>query len=136
MSTRCQIGFYYGDNEQPFNKPSALIYKHSDGYEEGVMPELLEYLKDPENARNIGDPEYLSAWYLYKLMGGFEEKGYTSMGRIGFGICDGIHGDIEYYYAVYPDKVEIYETRGWDVDFDDFKLIKTVKLTKTINDVI
>jgi hypothetical protein len=38
MSTRCQIGFYpEKPTKDTLQNPDALIYKHSDGYPEGVV---------------------------------------------------------------------------------------------------
>ncbi len=37
------------------------------------------------------------------------------------------YGDIEYFYAVYPDRIEVYET-PFDGQLDTWKLIQTVNL--------
>lgn len=114
MSTRCQIGFYERE-EQDLNKPTVLLYKHSDGYPEGVMPFIVKFLRKDGAIGRRTDIEYLSAWFMYflikenvKEMRPFAEK-YNKDPEdfLGHGISDGFHGDIEYFYAVYPEKVLI-----------------------------
>ena len=41
MSTRCQIEFYDGEPVDA-GEPAARIYKHSDGYPEGILPMLTQ----------------------------------------------------------------------------------------------
>lgn len=97
MSTRSQIGFY--EPNKPLNKPTALIYRHMDGYPEGVLPDIMPILKDFDRNRGLGDVEYSSAWMVAKLKTDY----------LNVGICRSLHGDIEWFYAVYPDHVDIYD---------------------------
>lgn len=114
MSTRCQIGFYENEDIE-LNNPDVLVYKHSDGYPEGIMPMLVKFLRKNGAIGRRTDTEYLSAWFLYflikehvKEMTPFAKK-YNKDPEdfLGHGISDGFHGDIEYFYAVYPEKVLI-----------------------------
>lgn len=95
MSTRTQIGFYNGIADK-LSEPQVLIYKHHDGYLEGVLPVIVPILKDFQNNRGLSDIEYGAAWLVAKLKGDY----------LNIGICTRdhtFHGDIEYYYAVYSD---------------------------------
>jgi len=136
MSTRSQIGFY-GGTEKDLNNWQALIYRHSDGYPDGVLPDIMPFLKwwKKDTGRH-DDTEYTSArllQYMTNLHDGryqkhwekAEEKGLT--GVYGHGICKDFHGDIEYFYAVYPDRVDVYET---DFNFEGDKTIN--EITKKI----
>lgn len=134
MSTRSQIGIY-GNINSNLKGWNVLLYKHSDGYPENLEPLLMNYLKDPQTQRNLNDPEYLGAWLNHYMINEYimEAKEYYE-GRdepilnIGHGICDQLHGDIEYYYAVYPDRLEIYEVPFIEpINFKNFNLIKTIK---------
>lgn len=130
MSTRCNIGVYESE-KQLLNSPDVILYKHSDGYPEGTLPLLKKFMKNPSNDRNRNDYEYQSAWLLHSLMNGFIEDGinygYEIM-HIGYGICKEIHGDIEYYYAIYPNRIEVYKVEGFDKIYEDFKLLEKVMI--------
>lgn len=118
MSTRCQLGFYY--DEDKFNEPSALIYRHGDGHPDTVLSDLQPIILDFAKNRGCSDIEYFSAWVVAKL-----KDDYTNIG-----ICKGLHGDIEYYYALYKDRIDVYEAyNSGDITFDDIesKLLKTVE---------
>ena len=124
MSTRCQIEFSsIWENEKKEKKTeSILIYRHSDGYPEGVIPDLKNFLK--WNGNRITDIEYTAANFIYWSKRNteewmakdkwFKERGlnkwnepqdYNSPLLIGFGICekDDFHMDIEYFYNVITD---------------------------------
>jgi hypothetical protein len=62
MSTRCNIHFTQGE------KVRANIYRHSDGYPEGVLPDLDRFFEAVEKQTNgdtrFNDPEYLAAKYV------------------------------------------------------------------------
>lgn len=119
MSTRCQIQFIYN------NKEKVLTYRHSDGYLNGVVPDLVEFLK--WHAPRNDQFDYLVPNYFYwnkrwsekhydtyykqgsyesiphdkppieRVMGGNEHV------LLGYGLdADNLlHGDIEYFYKVY-----------------------------------
>lgn len=134
MSTRSQIGFYETKTQKLMN-PTAMFYKHSDGYPHGVLPTLVPFMHMFIDRRGGGaskelDARYASAWALYALMqehAGIvkqlaEDMGPRSfrfpdgMDMLGFEFC-GAHGhtdrkdfhiDIEYYYAVYADRIVVH----------------------------
>jgi hypothetical protein len=140
MSTRCQIGFYES-KEKSLEDFEALIYRHSDGYpdtEHGVVKAIAPFLKWWKSQRGIDDLEYLSARLLQWLCNNYDGKGYGHFkegdneytGIYGHGICKDFHGDIEYFYKIYPNAIEVYKVGNiWDkFDEKEFKLIKTVKI--------
>jgi len=120
MSTRCQIGFYEPEVKD-LNQWEALIYRHSDGYpdtQHGVIATVVPILKQFDKDRGLDDIEYASAWLVAKLKTDY----------LNIGICKGFHGDIEYFYAVYPDRMEVYDTRTMDSDPSQWKLLQTIGL--------
>ena len=101
MATRCMIGFYEADDK--FSKPTALIYRHLDGYPEGVLNDVIPILQDFDRNRGLDDVEYASAWLVAQL-----KDDYPNIG-----ICKHLRGDIEYYYAVYPGRIDVYEPKDF-----------------------
>lgn len=130
MSTRCQIGIYRGlDN---ISCPKVLLYKHSDGYPEGTIPLLKRYVKKIKNIRGW-DIEYLGARLIQALTNRYDRDGkrwakesnYKYRNDMcGFGICEDLHCDIEYYYALYPDRIDVYDVLG-SGSWNHMKLIKS-----------
>lgn len=120
MSTRCQIDFikkWKPKGEEEVHEEIRRVYRHSDGYLEGVIPDLLEFLWWNEGRND--DPEYAAANFIYwsknKTMesirqvaakqGKSEQEAHHKMNlcsKLGFGVCnnDCIHGVIEYFYEV------------------------------------
>lgn len=111
MSTRAQIKV----SDQPI-----YIYKHSDGYPEGVMPTLEPAVKYFHEQRGY-DPEYMVARILMafalaeekfrqerikefeRLRNSTEERLYKMYSKpevLGFGLDLQVHGDIQYMYHV------------------------------------
>ena len=153
MSTRCQIGFYE-QGVTNLKKHSTLLYKHSDGYPDGVLPIIVPFLKRFNKERGLNDIEYAGAWLVHHLIEGHirvMKACYRRMGKgagkvyldksldksklngkdfLGHGICGdhSFHSDIAYYYAIYSDRVEVYETHR--KKYGGWKLIKTVRLCK------
>ena|SRR3990167_8244754 len=121
MSTRCQIAFYE-DEAKDLNGFTALIYRHMDGYPEGMLPDLLPILKDFDKNRGLEDIEYASAWVVAKLKNDY----------LNIGICKNFHGDIEYLYAVTSTKLDIFEV-GFDFGNEASDINKRVKKIKTID---
>ena len=105
MSTRCQIGFYDRLSTDVLVPPDILLYRHSDGYPNGahgVVATLMPIIWDFLRKRGFWDMQYLAAYVVAQFLG--EE-------HLGIGICtttEGLHGDIEYYYAVYTDHMRVY----------------------------
>ena len=145
MSTRCQIAFYDDEDEKDLSKFNALIYRHSDGYpegENGVLHDILPFLKWFKKERGLEDMEYTSARLLQWLCNVYDketkdyeeekgEAGYT--GILGHGISKDFHWDIAYLYAIYCDRIDIYEIGGVDMKNEKginelSKKIKTIKI--------
>lgn len=133
MSTRCHVAIYESESAAKADNHHALLYKHSDGYPDGVLPILEPFLKQFKEVRGMGDTEYLSAWTLHALMEdsvkhSIETRKWlienkmsvdtmpeNGMQGVGFSICSGLHGDIEYLYKIYPDVLEVFERHGsWE----------------------
>jgi hypothetical protein len=146
MSTRCQIGFYK-TKEKSLEDFNALIYRHSDGYPGtidgekcGVLPDIVPFLKWWKQVRGLSDTEYASARLLQYLCNKYDkhmtniEKQHKEKpvyaGKLGHGVCKDFHGDIEYFYRVYPSVLEVYKIGNiWDkFDSKELKLIKTISL--------
>lgn len=127
MSTRCNIGIYEA-GDSPINKPYALLYKHSDGYPDGIIPVLQPFCERFRDGRGLEDTEYLAAWLLFEFMAEHREwekdfakkhgkSAIDGMSFCGFGICGDrqLHGDIDYYYRVDPDKITVLAPHGlWE----------------------
>ena len=153
MSTRCNIGFYVADAD-PIKKPEALLYKHSDGYPDGVLPELIPFVKEFKSKRGH-DPEYLAARYMQylgnlydgvdlsdpemrKFLSTFHKykDGDLVAGVLGLGICNVIHCDIEYFYAVYCDVIKVYECH-YSSKPKDWELYNEISLLPQLqNDIL
>lgn len=153
MSTRCQIGIYKKRLESwaGVDNCETLLYKHSDGYPEGVLPILEPMLKAFEIRRGLSDTGYLGAWVLYALMdehvqsmkdwakerrdkeGAVSDDHIPEDGRncLGFEICNrhGIHGDIEYFYAVSPSGLDVYKRVTEAHDVRKWRVIQTLSIT-------
>ncbi len=119
MSTSCQIGFYF-DAEQDIKEPTAMIYKHGDGYPEDIKPLILPFLVRTAADHDKFDAEYTAAWLLQHMMEvTIENNKELSKERdympkdgktfLNFGICREIHGDICYFYRIQPGTLTIYE---------------------------
>jgi hypothetical protein len=102
MSTRAQIAVRDGSSTQ-------LLYQHSDGYPEGVLPTLKQYI---QGVRDGGIRDNVSQSVGWLIVWGHKEL-YADLGELGEkqSIMDwkasyiepspeGLHGDIEYLYVV------------------------------------
>lgn len=137
MSTRSQVEFrviYRGRHEPVFPETVGkewerierrTIYRHSDGYPSGILPDLIGFIR--WNNGRMDDAEYTAAnWIFYNKRE--DEERYTEYAKkgqlsykkgskfnwrdqgsdgnghlkLGFGVCnnDELHGDIEYYYRI------------------------------------
>ena len=114
MSTRCQIAFYY-DITDALDEPAAMIYRHSDGYpatEYGVIADLVPALQSFREKRGFWDAEYTARSVLCTL---------ATVDGLCYGVSQKLHGDIDYFYAVYDRRIAVYaagsapafETMGW-----------------------
>ena len=119
MSTRSQIGFYE-KGEKDFSKFRALLYRHSDGYPSGVLPDIIPFLIWWRKTRGT-DIEYCSARLLQYICNEYDgsTKDFTKKlnwkkdegptGIYGHGICNTFHWDIAYFYKIMPEVVEVYK---------------------------
>ncbi len=138
MSTRCQIGIYEskGKKRKDFE---VLLYKHCDGYPEGVLPVILPFLKWWRKERGISDSEHTGARLLQWLCNQSDgelikenpkwvNKDFT--GVLGYGICKVFHDDIEFFYKIYPNAVKVYAVRSyWSKGKEaNFRLLKTIEI--------
>lgn len=67
MSTRCLIHFCRGKDTDGSWNVSATIYRHNDGYPEGVKPDLKQFFIDVDaqtDDRRFGDASYLAAKFV------------------------------------------------------------------------
>jgi len=122
MSTRATVHFTY----DPDGKPDAIVYRHSDGYPEGLGEDLKAFLTDIAanvNDTRFGDPSYLAAkWVVWDVLRGkreaigFYQRMATENLRyvkevermqaqhpcefLGVGIVSEDPGDINYRYTV------------------------------------
>jgi len=124
MSTRCQIEFVSGDGKEDRN----LTYRHSDGYPDGVIPDLKKFKKwlhSKPLSRIDSDKEYIAANWIYwckmKIKEDFEQmnkklgtgkKDGEGWEKLGYGICplECFHGDIEYFYTI-----DVRKAKTWDI---------------------
>jgi len=167
ISTRCQIDFIskWKNKEGKEFEERRRVYRHSDGYPDGVIPDLKEFLK--WNFSRNEDLEYITANFIYWSKRNFEDtflkpkwndgktiiwnskeviEDNNSVIKLGFGICDinKFHGDIEWFYEVINNmgkiEIKIYKCHGWDVKSkEEMSLIKTIKVPlekKSISAVI
>ena len=151
MSTRCQIEFY----DEPIGnsidaKPAARIYKHSDGYPEGILPMLKQLegiLSQPLGMYGcrLNDPEWSAAEFVCQfrscsnesvpksetvISDYFQDAKARSIGQIY--VTQALHWDIAYLYRVYTVGKK---TKKWKVDiyrptFEPYPGSELVKLTK------
>lgn len=94
MSTRATIHFCYPGSKEP----EAIVYRHSDGYPEGLGEDLKRFVAEVRKQTSdtrFDDPSYLAAkWVVFDA----GENGRLNF--LGVGICLADPGDIEYRYTV------------------------------------
>ena len=110
MSTRATIHFHY----QTSTKPEAIIYRHGDGYPDGLGLDLQRFFLELEkhvSDRRFNDPSYLAAkWVVwdadqmaqYTGLNGNKKKHKLAFLSVGVVMQD--PGDIEYRYHVWCGK--------------------------------
>lgn len=144
MSTRSQIAFYETENAIP-KDGDVFIYRHSDGYPEGVLPDLKPFAVVFNKHRGLDDTAYATARCVQHLTNLSSERrkceGASEYSFLGYGVDTSIHWDIEYFYHVSPTAIKVYQPvyRENHLDdmnsspfkqFDQWKLVKTVKLKR------
>ena len=160
MATRCQIGFYETDT-QPVDKPSVIIYKHWDGYpsvyddqkktahpNQGMIPLLLPFLKDFQDARGIDDLEYCAAWMLHYMIdiqikrnlkhsADKNSKKFGGRDFVSYGVCarDHVfHDDIDWFYRITPTNLFVHFHR-WKQPPARWPVTVVIDLTKNAGKV-
>lgn len=113
MSTRSEIGIYEKKTSK-LEKPHALFYKHSDGYPEEGLPLCMEIMSHLDRVGRTDDIQYAAAQSLYYMM--LRDNDSKIGDGCGFGIQSkfGQQDDAEWYYAIYPDRLECYRWGDWD----------------------
>jgi len=106
--------------DPPEYTTQAIVYRHSDGYPDGLGQDLVEFVAEVSHLGDtrLGDPSYLAAkWVVFDVAKGKEwqakydrereERGdppyYADQGRLeflGVGITLQDPGDIEYRYLI------------------------------------
>jgi hypothetical protein len=127
MSTRCQIGFYeHFPHSLP--DPVVMIYQHSDGNPERMLPKLSEFLKSFEKRRgyDVGEVSARLLSYLVAEHDAITASVYVGLtspnraldpqhpefgGTNGFALGLGLHGDEDYYYAISSDRVAAFTVK-------------------------
>jgi len=117
VGTRCVIEMRQGGS-------AYRIYRHWDGYPEGVLADIKVLLEEVPEAkyRFKADPEYFLAMFIFyaKLTDYERTKGTRHFANFtwdyGYGVCslNCQHGDLDYFYSIDCDKgkIEIYEVCG------------------------
>jgi len=115
MSTRATIHFQYEYDDAARGREwvtDAIIYRHGDGYPEGLGKDLEDFLDEVINLRNtmsgtrFGDPAYLAAkWVVFdatrRVQQMQRQAGATHyLAFLSVGIVKEDPGDIEYRYLV------------------------------------
>lgn len=138
MPTRAHIAFY-DQQDQPLDRPSILLYRHSDGYPSAVLPDIVPFLQWFGTRRGLADSEYAAARLLQYLCNQYDQHSaaFTASrgklpentpftGTLGYGICpdNRLHGDIEYLYAVMPGQLVVHGR----VNFTNFEDLEFTEL--------
>lgn len=98
MATRSQIAFY-SDDTRSVEDFETVLYKHNDGYPEDIVSSLLTCLR--------------------------KKKVENIVSKLGYRITEGLHGDIEFFYAVRSEILEVYSTWCDEEGKMSFNLIET-----------
>lgn len=120
MSTRAIVHF------MQFGEAEARIYRHSDGYPEGLGQDLvafLQELKDNVRDNRFNDAGYLAAKWVVRdatMNRQYANGEPHDLNFLGVGVVSADPGDIEYRYEVMCDdydanglpKVMVYDLYG------------------------
>lgn len=145
MATRCQIAIY---SKKPtinngfcdkFKNFDVLLYRHWSGDPESVIECIKPFLEDFHSNRGMIDTEYLGARLIQYLCNKTDEEllQYRKRNNIkekvdftGYGISKDFHGDIEYFYVIYPGGIHVYKVTN-TVD-SVVELIEKLNILNTI----
>lgn len=104
MSTRSTTHFLYAEDR----KPTAIVYRHGDGYPEGAGADIVKFFDQVDKLRDkrFTDPSYLAAKYvvfLAEMFGKYADDPKNRLDFISVGVVTTDPGDIEYRYQVICD---------------------------------
>lgn len=116
MSTRSTTHFTFG--QQAGAHSEAIVYRHSDGYPDCMLPALTEFFEAVEaqtSDTRFTDPSYLAAKWVVWLADQYTNhqvwngKDYTPvkgdmLDFLGVGVVTEDPDDIEYRYTVHCDQ--------------------------------
>lgn len=117
MSTRMSLTIVDGGN-------AYKIYRHSDGYPEGFLADLKIFMDNYSTKPTVDAEYFLSNFIFYCKLSQLEEmrrrnKLHNRVWELGYGVCSPkcSHGDVKYYYVVYPDG-DVDGIEIWKYSFD------------------
>lgn len=100
MATRATIHFKYVDEE----KSEAIVYRHWDGYPEGMGQDLYRFLEEVKNQcadTRFNDPPYLAAKYVVWQAGEYAKDKTKPLDFLSVGVVQEDPGDIEFRYTLH-----------------------------------
>ena len=111
MSTRCTIHLH----SRGSTEPTAIVYRHSDGYPGAILPDLDQFFSDVESQTKdtrFNDPSYLAAKFVvwqanrYAYHYDFSREGAVRkksamLDFLSVGIVMRDPGDIEFRYHIW-----------------------------------
>ena len=117
MSTRATVHFRY------MGKTEAIVYRHNDGYPEGLgkdLQDFLDYVKEYIPDNRFTDPTYLaSKWVVWAASAHVEQKKICFaqwaphlLDFLSVGVVMQDPGDIDYRYYVDCNPEPYYIARG------------------------
>lgn len=135
MSTRAQVGFYDKKPEE-ITREGIYLYRHSDGYPREMVPDIMDFCVLYLKGRSHFDAGYMRAQLIARLVSKYQrwlighglEWGFqvnTGDWWRGYSIDAELQGDIEYFYAVYPGAMDVYEAHTYGQV--KMKLLGTIK---------
>ncbi|MGD0953471.1 MAG: hypothetical protein ABR985_13950, partial [Methanotrichaceae archaeon] len=111
MSTRAHLGFYESKEDGIEDWKALLLYRHSDGNPEVILPEIVPFLQEWAANRRLDDSEYAAARLLQHLTNAYDvmmKDAPRYKGILGYGISKGFRTDIAYFYRIDPNGVRVY----------------------------
>ena len=104
MSTRAVVNFYDGGPGKSKKYLKAKVYRHSDGYPEGLGKDLKEFLnlvKETVPDNRFNDASYLAAkWVVHDARQMSQDPVTHPLDFLSVGIMMEDPGDIEFIYDV------------------------------------
>lgn len=104
MSTRATVHFHHGKAEQT-EPPTAIVYRHSDGYPEGLGADLQRFFTAVQahtQDTRFNDPAYLAAKFVVWQAGEYTHPDVDKyLAFLGVGVVLEDPSDIQFRYHVY-----------------------------------